>query len=135
MILLCKINRKVSFLQTATYQPHTSVLATNNETLRLFSRKKTFMCTKEKKRKEKSNNYKRKKQQWLLLHCCFFYILLNNLEADTQRMRMLIPISAKQYELANLGGRTDMLADTWTNIIITDTNQTQGLARIIRQTV
>ncbi len=58
--------------------------------------------------------------------------LLNNLEADTQRMRMLIPIGTKQYELANLGGRTDMLADTWTNIIITDTNQTQGLARIIR---
>ena len=64
-----------------------------------------------------------------------FYILLNNLEADTQRMRMLIPIGTKQYELANLGCRTDMLADTWTNIIITNTNQTQGLARIIRQTV
>ena len=43
---------------------------------------------------------------------------------------MLIPIGTKQYKLANLGGRTDMLADTWTNIIITDTNQTQGLARI-----
>ena len=133
MILLCKINRKVSFLQTATYQPHTSVLATNNETLRLFSRKKLFCARK--KRKEESSNYKRKKQQWLLLHCCLFYILLNNLEADTQRMRMLIPIGTKQYKLANLGGRTDMLADTWTNIIITDTNQTQGLARIIRQTV
>lgn len=133
MILLCKINRKVSFLQTATYQPHTSVLATNNETLRLFSRKK-LLCAR-KKRKEESSNYKRKKQQWLLLHCCLFYILLNNLEADTQRMRMLIPIGTKQYKLANLGGRTDMLADTWTNIIITDTNQTQGLARIIRQTV
>lgn len=134
MILLCKINRKVSFLQTATYQPHTSVLATNNETLRLFSRKKKLLCAR-KKRKEESSNYKRKKQQWLLLHCCLFYILLNNLEADTQRMRMLIPIGTKQYKLANLGGRTDMLADTWTNIIITDTNQTQGLARIIRQTV
>ena len=133
MILLCKINRKVSFLQTATYQPHTSVLATNNETLRLFFEKK-LLCAR-KKRKEESSNYKRKKQQWLLLHCCLFYILLNNLEADTQRMRMLIPIGTKQYKLANLDGRTDMLADTWTNIIITDTNQTQGLARIIRQTV
>ncbi len=61
--------------------------------------------------------------------------LLNNLEADTQRMSMLIPIGTKQYKLANLGCRTDMLADTWTNIIIADTNQTQGLARIIRQTV
>ena len=58
------------------------------------------MCTE--KRKEESSNYKRKKQQWLLLHCCFFYILLNNLEADTQRMRMLIPIGTKQYKLANL---------------------------------
>ena len=133
MILLCKINRKVSFLQTIIYQSHTSVLSANNETLRLFPRKK-LLCAR-KKRKEKSNNYKRKKQQWLLLHCCLFYILLNNLEADTQRMRMLIPIGTKQYELANLGGRTDMLADTWTNIIITDTNQTQSLARIIRQTV
>ena len=64
-----------------------------------------------------------------------YFILLNNLEADTQRMSLLIPIGTKQYELANLGCRTDMLADTWTNIIITNTNQTQGLARIIRQTV
>ena len=133
MILLCKINRKGSFLQTATYQPHTPVLATNNETLRLFFEKKTFYVRERKKKG--SDDDTRKKQQWLLLHCCLFYILLNNLEADTQRMRMLIPIGAKQYELANLGGRTDMLADTWTNIIITDTNQTQGLARIIRQTV
>ena len=31
-----------------------------------------------------------------------YFILLNNLEADTQRMRMLIPIGTKQYELANL---------------------------------
>ena len=45
---------------------------------------------------------------------------------------MLIPIGTKQYELANLGCRTDMLADTWTNIIITDTNQTQGLARFFQ---
>ena len=29
-------------------------------------------------------------------------VLLYNLEADTQRMRMLIPIGTKQYELANL---------------------------------
>ena len=31
-----------------------------------------------------------------------YFILLHNLEADTQRMRMLIPIGTKQYELANL---------------------------------
>ena len=58
------------------------------------------MCAKE-RRKEAGIN-KKKKQQWLLLHCCLFYILLNNLEADTQRMSLLIPISTKQYELANL---------------------------------
>lgn len=133
MILLCKINRKVSFLQTTIYQPYIAFLTTNNETLRLFFREKTFYVRERKKKG--SDDDTRKKQQWLLLHCCLFYILLNNLEADTQRMRMLIPIGTKQYELANLGGRTDMLADTWTNIIITDTNQTQGLARIIRQTV
>lgn len=132
MILLCKINRKVSFLQTTIYQPYIAFLTTNNETLRLFFEKKLFMCAKE--RRKETMMIQEKKQQWLLLHCCLFY-LLNNLEADTQRMRMLIPIGTKQYELANLGGRTDMLADTWTNIIITDTNQTQGLARIIRQTV
>lgn len=133
MILLCKINRKVSFLQTTIYQPYIAFLATNNETLRLFFREKTFYVRERKKKG--SDDDTRKKQQWLLLHCCLSYILLNNLEADTQRMRMLIPIGTKQYKLANLGGRTDMLADTWTNIIITDTNQTQGLARIIRQTV
>lgn len=133
MILLCKINRKVSFLQTTIYQPYIAFLNTNNETLRLFQEKKTFYVRERKKKG--SDDDTRKKQQWLLLHCCLFYILLNNLEADTQRMRMLIPIGTKQYKLANLGGRTDMLADTWTNIIITDTNQTQGLARIIRQTV
>ena len=133
MILLCKINRKVSFLQTTIYQPYIAFLTTNNETLRLFFEKKTFYVRERKKKG--SDDDTRKKQQWLLLHCCLFYILLNNLEADTQRMRMLIPIGTKQYKLANLGGRTDMLADTWTNIIITDTNQTQGLACIIRQTV
>jgi len=61
MILLCKINRKVSFLQTATYQPHTSVLATNNETLRLFSRKNFYVHERKGKKKaiiikEKSSN-------------------------------------------------------------------------------
>ena len=58
------------------------------------------MCTKE--RRKEAMMIQEKKQQWLLLHCCLFYILLNNLEADTQRMRMLIPIGTKQYELANL---------------------------------
>ena len=133
MILLCKINRKVSFLQTIIYQLYTSVLATNNETLRLFSRKNFYVH--ERKGKKKAVIIKEKSSNGYYSIAAFFYILLNNLEADTQRMRMLIPIGTKQYELANLGGRTDMLADTWTNIIITDTNQTQGLARIIRQTV
>ena len=100
MILLCKINRKVSFLKTITYQSYTSVLATNNETLRLFSRKNFYVH--ETKGKKKAVIIKEKKQQWLLLHCCLFYILLNNLEADTQRMSLLIPIGTKQYELANL---------------------------------
>ena len=132
MILLCKINRKVSFLQTTIYQPYIAFLTTNYETLRLFFEKKLFMCAKERRKEammiqEKSSNG--------YYSIAAYFILLYNLEADTQRMRMLIPIGTKQYELANLGGRTDMLANTWTNIIITDTNQTQGLARIIRQTV
>lgn len=120
------------FLQTAIYQQHTAVLTTNNETLRLFSRKKTFMCAKE-RRKEAGINKKKSSNGYYSIAA--YFILLNNLEADTQRMSMLIPIGTQQYKLANLGCRTDMLADTWTNIIITNTNQTQGLARIIRQTV
>lgn len=103
-----------------------------NDTLILFREKKTFMCAKEKK--ESGDDIKEKNSNGYYSIAVYF-ILLHNLEADTQRMRMLIPIGTKQYELANLGGRTDMLADTWTNIIITDANQTQGLARIIRQTV
>jgi len=123
------IAKSLPLLRLNTYK--SLILSYSADYRRIFEKK--LLCAR-KKRKEESSNYKRKKQQWLLLHCCLFY-LLNNLEADTQRMRMLIPIGTKQYELANLGCRTDMLADTWTNIIITDTNQTQGLARIIRQTV
>ena len=58
------------------------------------------MCEKEKERR-KQGLYKKKKQQWATTPLLFF-ILLHNLEADTQRMRMLIPIGTKQYELANL---------------------------------
>ena len=58
------------------------------------------MCAKEKERR-KQGLYKKKSSNGLLLHCCFF-ILLYNLEADTQRMRMLIPIRTEQYKLANL---------------------------------
>ena len=123
------IAKSLPLLRLNTYK--SLILSYSADYRRILAKK--LLCAR-KKRKEESSNYKRKKQQWLLLHCCLFY-LLNNLEADTQRMRMLIPIGTKQYELANLGCRTDMLADTWTNIIITDTNQTQGLARIIRQTV
>ena len=61
------------------------------------------MCAKEKERKkEGSKNYKRKKQQWGYYPIAVYFILLHNLETDTQRMRMLIPIGTKQYELANL---------------------------------
>ena len=57
------------------------------------------MCAKEKERR-KQGLYK-KKQQWAITPLLFF-ILLHNLEADTQRMRMLIPIRTEQYKLANL---------------------------------
>ena len=124
------IAKSLPLLRLNTYK--SLILSYSADYRRIFE-KKLFMCTKERKKKG-SDDDTRKKQQWLLLHCCLFY-LLNNLEADTQRMSLLIPIGTKQYELANLDCRTDMLADTWTNIVITDTNQTQGLARIIRQTV
>ena len=63
-------------------------------------------------------------------HCCFFISLLyfisllHNLETNTQRMGMLIPIGSEQYKLANLRRRTYMLANTWTNIVITNAYQT-----------
>lgn len=105
-----------------------------NDTLILFREKKNIYVRERKEKKESGDDIKEKNSNGYYSIAVYF-ILLHNLEADTQRMRMLIPIGTKQYELANLGGRTDMLADTWTNIIITDANQTQGLARIIRQTV
>ena len=58
------------------------------------------MCTKEKDRK-KTVMILRKKTAMATTPLLFF-ILLHNLEADTQRMRMLIPIGTKQYKLANL---------------------------------
>ena len=60
MILLCKINRKVSFLQTIIYQSHTSVLA---QIMRLwdFFREKTFMCAKERKKEERKRWWYKKK--------------------------------------------------------------------------
>ena len=104
-----------------------------NDTLILFREKNIYV--RERKEKKESGDDIKEKNSNGYYSIAVYFILLHNLEADTQRMRMLIPIGTKQYKLANLGGRTDMLADTWTNIIITDTNQTQGLARIIRQTV
>ena len=59
------------------------------------------MCAKEKERKKAVMIYKKKAAIGLLPIAAYF-ILLHNLEADTQRMRMLIPIGTKQYELANL---------------------------------
>ena len=58
------------------------------------------MCTKEKERR-KQGLYKKKNSNGLFSIAAYF-ILLHNLEADTQRMCMLIPIGTKQYELANL---------------------------------
>lgn len=58
------------------------------------------MCAKEKERR-KQGLYKKKSSNGYYSIAAYF-ILLYNLEADTQRMRMLIPIGTKQYELANL---------------------------------
>lgn len=58
------------------------------------------MCAKEKERR-KQGLYKTKAAMGYYSIAAYF-ILLYNLEADTQRMRILIPIGTKQYELANL---------------------------------
>lgn len=58
------------------------------------------MCAKE--RRKEAMMIQEKSSNGYYSIAAFFYILLNNLEADTQRMRMLIPIGTKQYELANL---------------------------------
>ena len=68
--------------------------------LRYFFEKK-HLCAR-KKRKEGSRGYTRKKAAMGYYAIAAYFILLYNLEADTQRMRMLIPIGTKQYELANL---------------------------------
>ena len=62
-------------------------------------------------------------------------LLLHNLESDSQRVSVLVPIGAEQYKLANLSGRANVLADTWADIIVADANQAKGLACILWQTV
>lgn len=59
------------------------------------------MCAKEKERR-KQGLFKKKKTAMGYYSIAAYFILLYNLEADTQRMRMLIPIGTKQYKLANL---------------------------------
>lgn len=51
---------------------------------------------------KKENGDDIKKKTAMATTPLLFFILLYNLEADTQRMRMLIPIRTKQYKLANL---------------------------------
>ena len=71
-----------------------------NDTLILF-REKKHLCAR-KKRKEENGDDIKKKTAMATTPLLLLYSLLHNLEADTQRMRMLIPIGAKQYEPANL---------------------------------
>ena len=72
-----------------------------NDTLILFQEKK-HLCARKKRKKENGDDIKEKNSNGTTTPLLLFYSLLHNLEADTQRMRMLIPIGTKQYELANL---------------------------------
>ena len=51
---------------------------------------------------KKENGDDIKKKTAMATTPLLFFILLHNLEADTQRMRVLIPIRTEQYKLANL---------------------------------
>ena len=56
----------------------------------------------ERKGKKENGDDIKKKTAMGYYSIAAYFILLHNLEADTQRMRMLIPIGTKQYKLANL---------------------------------
>ena len=47
--------------------------------------------------------------------------------ADAERTLVVVPVGAEEFEAANLGSGTDMLADAGTNIEVTDANKTNGL--------
>jgi hypothetical protein len=71
-----------------------------NDTLILFRKKNIYV--RERKGKKEAGIIQEKKTAMGYYSIAAYFILLYNLEADTQRMRMLIPIGTKQYELANL---------------------------------
>ena len=70
-----------------------------NDTLILFEKN---IYVRERKGKKEAGIIQVKKAAMGYYSIAAYFILLYNLEADTQRMRMLIPIGTKQYELANL---------------------------------
>ena len=57
------------------------------------------------------------------------------LEADAEGALVFVPVGAEHLETAYLGGAADMLADAGTDIIVADTDQTDGIGSIIGQTV
>ena len=71
-----------------------------NDTLILFREKKNIYVRERKGKKEAGIIQEKTAMGYYSIAA--YFILLHNLEADTQRMRMLIPIGTKQYELANL---------------------------------
>ena len=70
-----------------------------NDTLILFREKNIYV---RKRKGKKEAGIIQEKTAMGYYSIAAYFILLYNLEADTQRMRMLIPIGTKQYELANL---------------------------------
>ena len=48
---------------------------------------------------------------------------------------MLIPVRAEHLEAAYLRGASDVLADAGTDVVVTNTDKTDGVGGIIRQTI
>ena len=58
-----------------------------------------------------------------------------NLEAHAERTFVLVPVGAKHFEAANLGGRADVAADAWAYVVVADTYQSDGVGGILGQAV
>ena len=62
-------------------------------------------------------------------------IRLHNLEADAEGVFLLVPVGAEELEAAYLRGGADVLADAGTDIVIADTDETDGLGGVGREAV
>ena len=61
--------------------------------------------------------------------------LLYNLESDAEGMFVFVPVGAKHFETAYLGGGADMASDAGADVVVADADQSDGVGGILWQTV